>query len=191
MSVLYLSAIGPETKTFLLTEYKETDTVLEELTSWPVDLDKNKRNEFKTKEKMLMYLARHRQELNANIDNVDDEIEFYTNIIDVIIQWSYTSIRESKFATVWRMFVGYQKINTAKEDFGIERALGTLFYANGGFPTADFYESYNRKVNAFMTSYRSARLYTDFVDYLSEYDTSATERNLSDTIQEFRYVHIR
>ncbi|XP_021340185.1 soluble guanylate cyclase gcy-33-like [Mizuhopecten yessoensis] len=35
MSVLYLSALGPETRTFLLDEYIETDDALAALTSWP------------------------------------------------------------------------------------------------------------------------------------------------------------
>ena len=164
-----------------------TDDAFEALRDWPVDLDRNQRKEFKTKERMLFYLAKHRQQLNSNIMTVEDEIAFYTDIIDVIILWTYDSIKESKFSKVWRMVVAYQKIITAKEDLGIERALGTLFYANGGFPNQDLYENYNRKVNAFRSSYGSARLYSDYVDFLSEYDSSTNERNLSDTIYEFRY----
>ena len=187
MSVLYLSSLGPDTKTYLLTEYMNTDDAFEALRDWPVDLDRNQRKEFKTKERMLFYLAKHRQQLNSNIMTVEEEIAFYTDIIDVIILWTYDSIKESKFSKVWRMVVAYQKIITAKEDLGIERALGTLFYANGGFPNQDLYENYNRKVNAFRSSYGSARLYSDYVDFISEYDSSTNERNLSDTIYDFRY----
>lgn len=35
MSVLYLSDLGPGTKTFLLAEYMATDDALEKLTIWP------------------------------------------------------------------------------------------------------------------------------------------------------------
>lgn len=35
MSVLYLSDLGPGTKTFLLAEYMATDDALQELTIWP------------------------------------------------------------------------------------------------------------------------------------------------------------
>ena len=164
-----------------------TDDAFEALDDWPVDFDSNKRPEFKTKERMLLHLANHRQMLNANSGTVEDEIAFYTEIIDVVISWTYDSIKESKFSKVWRTVVAYQKIIMAKEDLGIERALGTLFYANGGFPSQDLYETYNRKVNAVRTSYTSARLYSDYIDYVSEYDTRTIDRNLSDTIYDFRY----
>ena len=187
MSVLYLSSLGPKTKTYLLREYMNTDDAFEALDDWPVDLDRNKRPEFKTKERMLLHLAKHRKMLNANSGTVEDEIAFYTEIIDVVILWTYDSIKESKFSKFWRTVVAFQKVITAKEDLGIERALGTLFYANGGFPRQDLYETYNRKVNAVRTSYTSARLYSDNIDYVSEYDTRTTDRNLSDTIYDFRY----
>jgi hypothetical protein len=35
MSVLYLSDLGPGTKTFLLAEYMATDDALQKLTTWP------------------------------------------------------------------------------------------------------------------------------------------------------------
>ena len=35
MSVLYLSDLGPGTKTFLLAEYMATDDALQKLTIWP------------------------------------------------------------------------------------------------------------------------------------------------------------
>ena len=42
MSALYVSSIGPETKGFLLRRYPDTDTALDNMSSWPVRPGKNK-----------------------------------------------------------------------------------------------------------------------------------------------------
>ena len=49
LSVLYLSSIGPETKTFLTQRYMDTNEQLANLTSWPADLDLYGRDYFESK----------------------------------------------------------------------------------------------------------------------------------------------
>jgi len=41
MSVLYLSDLGPGTKSFLLAEYIATDEAMQELSIWPGMLERN------------------------------------------------------------------------------------------------------------------------------------------------------
>lgn len=133
LSILYLSALGPDTKTFLIKEYQITDESIESIAKWPGNLDIFNRDAFRSKSKMLQHLGQHRQQLNQMSSNINKEMTFYTSIIDIIIFWGYKSIVESKFAVVWKSLVGFQKITAAKEDLGLERALGTMFYARGGF----------------------------------------------------------
>ena len=188
MSVLYLSALKPETKTFLLTEYIETDKAINRLQVWPGNLDKLERLRFETKANMIQYLARRRQALTPSDGfNIQEEIDFYTAIIKVVIKWMYDSINESEFAVVWKPLVAYQKLTSAKEDVGVERALGTVFYANGGFHTHTYFEMYNTRVHNFRAYYKTAKLYSARVDMI--YATAVLElgNNLTDIIDNFRY----
>ena len=58
MSVLYLSILGPETKTFLMNEYLLTDRAVMELSDWPVNDDFS--NIFQSKKAFKKYLQDHR-----------------------------------------------------------------------------------------------------------------------------------
>ncbi len=58
MSVLYLSILGPETKTFLMNEYMLTDQALDQLSDWPVRNDVN--SMFHTKQTFKDFLKEHR-----------------------------------------------------------------------------------------------------------------------------------
>ena len=77
MSVLYLSDLGPGTKTFLLAEYIATDDALQRLPVWPGELRKNPREEFQSKANMMTYISQHRNSLNPSNVNLYDEISFY------------------------------------------------------------------------------------------------------------------
>lgn len=188
MSVLYLSALKPETKTFLLTEYIETDRAINRLQVWPGNLDKLDRLRFETKTNMIQYLARRRQALTPSDGfNIQDEINFYTDIIKVVIKWMYDSINETEFAVVWKPLVAYQKLTSAKEDVGVERALGTVFYANGGFESHSFFEMYNTKVHNFRAYYKTAKLYSERVDMIYASTVQEVGNNLTEIIDQFRF----
>ena len=77
MSVLYLSDLGPGTKTFLLAEYIATDDALQRLPVWPGELKINPREEFRSKANMMTYISQHRNSLNPATVNLYDEISFY------------------------------------------------------------------------------------------------------------------
>ncbi|KAK3093507.1 hypothetical protein FSP39_016564 [Pinctada imbricata] len=187
MSVLYLSALRPETKTFLLAEYVATDRAITKLPVWPGDLDKLDRTEFSTRANLVQYLNRRRQSLTPSEVDIQDEIDFYTRIIKVVIEWLYDSINESKFAVVWKTLVAYQKMTSAKEDVGVERALGTMFYANGGFENHQYYQMYYSRVHNFRAFYKTAQLYSDRVRLLYSFGVSEAGNNVTDIIDSFRY----
>ena len=184
MSVLYLSDLGPGTKTFLLTVYLETDVAIDALSQWPADLDLENRNEYQSRGKMQGYLSFHRQLLSKATFDLHAEIEFYTNVIDVVIVWLYKSITRGQFAVVWKTLVAYLKLTRGKQDAGIERALGTVFYVQGGFRTREAFEMYNNRINRFQAFYKTAELYSSRVDRLY---TAETKTNITGIINNFRY----
>ena len=42
-----------------------------------------------------------------------DEIVFYSDNIRVFVRWLYDSIKESKYGTIWKTLVAYQKVRTS------------------------------------------------------------------------------
>lgn len=42
------------------------------------------------------------------------------------------NIKGSGFGSTWKTLVAYQKITRCKENIGVERAYGAMFYAYGG-----------------------------------------------------------
>jgi hypothetical protein len=180
LSMLYLSVIGPETKAFLLHEYAITDKFIEGLQYWPENLDKYNREVFRSKSQLLSHIGRHRRNIEGS--TIDLEHRFYSSIIDAMVIWGYESIKESKFAVIWKSVVAFQKVTMAKENLGVERAFGTMFFAQGGFETHEQFEIYNINYFGFQQNYASARIYSPNVDYLN----SHTEVNMSVTISNYR-----
>ena len=188
MSVLYLSALGPETKSFLLSKYLETDEAINAISEWPTNMDfTDQRLEFSSTYRLRDHLSRHRQLLSKTNYDVNDELDFYTNIIDVVIVWLYKSITQGKFAQVWKTLVAYLKLISGKQVVGIERALGTLFYVQGGFPSQQDFEQYNTRINRFKAFYKTAELYSPRVDRLYTSGVEGVGTNITGIINNFRH----
>ncbi|KAK6185602.1 hypothetical protein SNE40_007801 [Patella caerulea] len=185
MSVLYLSILGPETKTFILNEYLLTDQALKQLSNWPVKGDQN--SIFTTKDSFKKYLSDHRAQLDPNNFDIYVEMEFYSLLIERFVEWMYEAIRESNMASIWKTLVAYQKIVTGMEHVGIERALGAVFYVQGGFPTQSVYERYNEKVHVYKANYQSAVLYSTIVDPIFQEGVTSSGTNLTSVIEKFRF----
>ncbi|KAK7490915.1 hypothetical protein BaRGS_00017787 [Batillaria attramentaria] len=186
MSVLYLSILGPETKTFLMNEYLLTDQALEQLSDWPVKNDIQPM--FQSKKDFHQFLQEHRNNLDPTNYDIYVEMDFYSFLIERFIEWMYGAIRESNMASIWKILVAYQKIVTVMEHIGIERALGTVFFVEGGFPTQSIYERYKTgKVNIFKANYRSAVLYSKMVNPIFQEGVTASGTNLTAVIEGFRF----
>ena len=82
MTALYVSAIGPDTKDFLVRVYPRTDGALENLTEWPVATTNNMK-EFQSKDAFQTFLNRHRYELDIRNATSKSEIGFYVGLMDV------------------------------------------------------------------------------------------------------------
>ena len=185
MSVLYLSILGPQTKTFLRNEYLLTDQALDQLTNWPLGTAVT--SAFHSKVKFHSFLNEHRRLLNPKNFDIYVEIAFYNSLIEPFVEWLYDAISESSKASMWKILVSYQKIVTGMEQIGIERALGVVFFVNGGFPNKSVYENYNRNVNIFKSNYRSAVLYSSKIDDIFQKGMLKSGTNLTAVIETFRY----
>lgn len=189
MSVLYLSDLGPGTKTFLLQEYMETDDALQRVTSWPVGLQKNHREEFRSKANLLSYIFQHRASLNPAHVDLFEEIDFYSQISGEFLIWLVENIKGSGSGYTWKTLVAYQKITRCKEDIGVERAYGTTFYATGAFEKWIDYEFYNEKIHDFKYNYKTAVFYSDIVIPLHTDEVNeikSTGVNITEIIVEYR-----
>ena len=163
MSVLYLSDLGPGTKTFLLAEYMATDDALEQLTIWPGALQSNPKEQYRSKVNLMSFIAQHRTSLNPKKVDLFEEINFYSDITSEFLEWLVENIKGSGFGSTWKTLVAYQKITRCKEDIGVERAYGAMFYTNGYFPKWVDFEFYNYQVHDFKYNYKTAVFYSDIV----------------------------
>lgn len=84
-SALYVSAIAPETKEFLVSSYPETDRALMVLSKWPdVRLETS---DFQSKENFLNYLNNHRYKLDTDRPDVTEELSFYSRYLPKSYQY--------------------------------------------------------------------------------------------------------
>ncbi|XP_064597597.1 receptor-type guanylate cyclase gcy-4-like [Liolophura sinensis] len=191
-SALYISAIGPETKLKLLQAYTATDLVLEQLDQWP-KTDNNDLKQFQKKEKFQVFLNQHRYRLDTINQSVTDELQHYTSDILIFVEWLYDSISEARSGTVWRSLVAFLEITDAKvsiyrnpvrsniipyeqESLGLERALGAICLARGGFPTFEDYLWFAQSQDVANASFSSARLFSSIAGDIFD---SLVEKNQS------------
>ncbi|KAH3819885.1 hypothetical protein DPMN_121629 [Dreissena polymorpha] len=159
-SALYLSAIRPETKNFLLQRYQETDEATQTLPYWPNTLS-GTHSDFDSSESFIKLLNRHRYELDTLQVTFRDELNTYTAWIEVFIKWFYRAISEARAERVWKAFVAYQELLVAREYLGRERAMGLIFFALGKFPTREEYLYFVESQDTANTSFATARQYSE------------------------------
>lgn len=179
MSILYISRIGPGTKAFLLEEYDRTDAAFDDMWTWPLEFAVNPDSNFRTKKKLISYINIHRTQLDQATSDVFDEMRFYGDIVDFLMDWMIENIRESGFGDTWKSLVVFQKITRCMLDTGAERAYGSMFYARGNFPDEGLYDNYFRRIARFIYNYRSATYYSDLVDPLIDSRTEQQDYTAS------------
>ena len=130
---------------------------------WPTVGDKHL-EEFQNKENFLNYLNHHRYTLDTSKPTVTEELDFYSNLMREFMQWFYDAIMEARSGTVWKDLVSLQEIVEAREAFGIERALGTIFFTTGSFGNMDDYLRYVQSQDIANVTLNSAREYSPLVD---------------------------
>ena len=73
-------------------------------------------------------------------------IHFYTDAIQLFIDWLYESVGKSGGQGLWETLVAYQLLIVGMEQTGIERTLGAVFYTQGGFDKPTDYRWYMEKM---------------------------------------------
>lgn len=184
MSSLYLSKIGSETKIDLLHSYIETDKALENIKSWP--LGNNKIKAFLSRDSYINHLNRHRYQLDTSNTSVTEEMDFYSNDIEIFMMWMYAAIKEVETGTIWKTLVGFQELIIASEYIGRERGYGIYFYSVGSFRNISHYLRFVESQDTAMTLFESARLYSVTAADIYE-QTLATQNATLVEIQKMRH----
>ena len=73
-------------------------------------------------------------------------IHFYSDAIQLFIDWLYESVGKSGGQGLWKTLVAYQLLIVGMEQTGIERTLGAVFYTQGGFHEPIVYRWYMQKM---------------------------------------------
>ncbi|GFR64974.1 guanylate cyclase 32E [Elysia marginata] len=133
-TALYVSSKGDaQVWTNLQKAYEETDLVISSLTQWGEEPDIA---HFETVDTYYSRIKAYRAQiaaLNTTNITVPAVIKFYSDDNDVIIKWVGRRIQYSKSSELWKTLMGYYMLILSKEQAGVERALGSTFYAQGEY----------------------------------------------------------
>ncbi|XP_030838417.1 uncharacterized protein LOC115922837 [Strongylocentrotus purpuratus] len=173
MTALYVSVIAPNSKAFLTETYPLTDRALDELQEWPVETSiLNELPFFREKNDFKENLEQHRQRLHHSNTTVYREIDFYTDMLQIFIDWLYESVGNSQGHGSWQILVAYQLLIVSNVDTGIERTLGAIFYTLGGFERHKDYVWYMEKYNVGSWNFAASKRYTPLIQQFYEKQVS-------------------
>ncbi|CAH1782655.1 unnamed protein product [Owenia fusiformis] len=118
----------------LMSTYRETDAGLDHHLRGQSWLSSSSTDHFKNVEALQSYIQsfRARVAIDKNV-TITDTIAFYSNIIDELLKWVGISVNATKDAPIWKTLVAYHMLVLSKEQTGVERALGSSYFAAGGF----------------------------------------------------------
>ncbi|XP_011665380.2 uncharacterized protein LOC115918082 [Strongylocentrotus purpuratus] len=197
MTALYISSLmqqktaatGPERKIFLINTYPLTDEVLESLDDWPVK-GTMAYQQFQNKEALLSYLFQYRLTLDIHNTTIYEVIHFYTDAIQLFIDWLYESVGKSGGQGLWETLVAYQLLIVGMEQTGIERTLGAVFYTQGGFNRLTDYRWYMEKMQVGQSNIWASQKYSQLVRMILEdsIENSDHDFHFQNTITEMRSI---
>ena len=115
-----------------------------------------------------------------------EETLFYTDLIDIFIEWLFSAITEANSGSIWKSLVAYQEIIIASEYIGRERGYGVTFYANGGFRSRDDYLLFVEAQDIANVTFKSCRRYSEIAYNAYENEVLAKE-NILRPMRRMRY----
>ncbi|XP_074654594.1 uncharacterized protein LOC141908443 [Tubulanus polymorphus] len=185
MTALHLSTMGAETRIFLRERYPDTDKALDKLSKWP-EKTSGTISQFGSAKDFQTFIKRHRDKLEPGETDTFAEIKFYSDAIKIFIDWIYAFIQESSDGDQWRNLVAYQLLVLSKEDMGVERTLGGVFYSKGSFEKYSDYLWYMSKHNTGIGRFKAAQRFTETVaDFFNEEIPKHT-KNFTESIRRMR-----
>ncbi|XP_071798818.1 uncharacterized protein [Asterias amurensis] len=187
MTALYVSLIGPQDISILTEIYPQTDNAIEELKDWPVETSiLNELPFFREKSDFKQHLVEHRKSVTRSDTAVYDEVNFYTDILQIFIDWLYESIGNSEGSDLWQVLVAYQLLIVSNVETGIERTLGSVFYTLGGFERHEDYVWYMEKYNLGIWNYEASKKYSSLITEFFDNHVLGMSENFTDTIVTMR-----
>lgn len=128
-SALYISSNASSGLRKLEAKRRDTDEAIESLTQWVGTRSDGEK--FVSREAFYQSIRNFRQLVTAINVTVSENVAFYSADIAVMIGWLADSIQLSHSGTMWPTLVSYHMLIISKEQAGVERALGSTFYAQG------------------------------------------------------------
>lgn len=105
-----------------------TDKSVYSLSQW---LSGNVPTYFRSGEAFYNHLQNYRDSVNNSNTTINDVIKWYSDVNDVTVGWIGSLIVESDYVTRWQPLIAYHMLLMSKEQAGIERALGSIFFNTG------------------------------------------------------------
>jgi hypothetical protein len=128
-SALYISSRGASGLNSLNDTRHDTDVAIDSLTHWVGAVKDGP--EFVTQEALQNSIRDFRNLVTHLNVTVPQNVAFYTNYVTIMIKWLADAIQMSQSGTLWPTLVAYHMLIISKEQAGLERALGSTFYAQG------------------------------------------------------------
>nr|KAG5700172.1 hypothetical protein BaRGS_011015 [Batillaria attramentaria] len=105
----------------------------------------------------LVYVHRENHTLHT-------EMKFYVDLINAFIIWMYRAIQFARDGDDWRELVAYQLLLSSKNDIGVERTLGSIYYLLGRFNSHSDYLWYLSKQSMGVGNLRASKLFSPTVE---------------------------
>ncbi|XP_063410507.1 uncharacterized protein LOC134693594 [Mytilus trossulus] len=119
----------------LKTKRRDTDSSLDALNEW---IALSSPSHLRSRDAYRIHLQNYRNSLDHLNTTISAAIKFYSNDNALIIGWVVSTVKESSSGIAWQSLTAYHMLLISKEEAGIERALGSTFYAReGSFPLED------------------------------------------------------
>ncbi|KAI8517372.1 hypothetical protein Bbelb_059530 [Branchiostoma belcheri] len=174
----------------LLRKYENTDMAITDLPAWP-DVTTDTPWYFRSPDNFRRYLADHRSDVwfKRNETTVA-KILFYTAVTEKFISDMGRVLSRADRSQLWTSVVAYQMVVSAKDYAGLERALGSVFFAQGGF-SSDELIWYDKVLAVGNANLEDAMLYSDsVVQILEQFRGTSLEANISLTREKIKMNQI-
>ena len=142
----------------------ETNTEIEKINPWPIT---GTDNEFLSNATVFrQYIENHRNMVvDTENTTIINELQFYSNINSDLLSWISKRLRDVRTELLWNHLVSYQLFISGKEETGIERAIGGIYFVQNQLSQFQILSYYSRLQRGEM-SINSSRQYSQYVDTL-------------------------
>lgn len=128
-TALYISSGGNEIVfTNLEAKRLNTDIALNSLGEW---LTLTSPIHFRSRDIFRVHLQDYRDGIDALNTTAQAAIKFYSDVNNIIIDWVGLTVKDSESESTWQLLTAYHMLLLSKEQAGVERALGSTFFAGG------------------------------------------------------------